>query len=131
METIVKTYLPYIMFFGTIAGLLLLSLIIYILIEQGRVQREIMRSFMDFLVAVESLVVKVSPLIEDHLSSIEKTKECPQCKKHIDEAYGDCPFCSHQFVKKYFISIIGPGDEKQLDMAAESSRPPSKWTFTR
>ncbi len=114
METIVKSYFPHIMFFGTIVGLFLLVLIMYILIEQGRIRREMLRSFMEFSEAVESLVVKVTPLVEDYLSSSEKTKECPQCRKRIDEAYGACPFCSHQFAKKYFVSIIGPGDEKML-----------------
>jgi len=107
------------MFFGTLFGVLLLIVIIYILMEQNKTLHELERIFVELSVAVESLIVKITPLLQDQLASFGKTKECPQCKKRIDEAYGACPFCSHQFVKKYFVSIIGPGDEKTLEAAAD------------
>jgi hypothetical protein len=119
VETIIKTYFTHVMFFGTLFGVLLLIVIIYLLTQQRKVQQELTRSFMIFSVAVESLIAKITPVVEDRITALEKTKECPQCKKRIDEAYGTCPFCSHQFSKKYFISVMGPGDEKGLDLAAE------------
>ena len=119
MDEIVKFYLPHVMFFGTLIIVALLVFITYLIIEQRKAFADFVKTFFEFSVAVESLIVKVTPVLQEQLASIEKTKECPQCKKRIDEAYGACPFCSHQFVKKYFVSIIGPGDEKMLETAAE------------
>jgi hypothetical protein len=119
VETIIKSYLPHIMFFGTLVGILLLIIITYLLMEQRKVLQDLVSTFVEFSVTVESLIVKITPLLQEQLTNFGKTKECPQCKKRIDEAYGACPFCSHQFVKKYFVSVIGPGDEKTLETAAE------------
>ncbi len=119
MDAIIKSYFPHIMFFGTLFGVSLLVVVIYLLTEQRKIQRELARSFTIFSVAVESLLTNVTPLVEERVTALEKTKECPECKKRIDEAYGACPFCSHQFVKKYFVSVIGPGGEKELDLAAD------------
>jgi hypothetical protein len=107
------------MFFGALVGVLLLIVITFLLVEQRRTLNNIVKTFDEFTVIVESLIVKITPLLQQQLTTLEKTKECPQCKKRIDEAYGACPFCSHQFVKKYFVSVIGPGDEKKLELAAE------------
>lgn len=119
VDAIVKFYLPHIIFFGALVGVFLLIAVTYLLVEQRRTLREIVKTFDEFSVVVESLIVKITPLLQQQLATFEKTKECPQCKKVIDEAYGACPFCSHQFVKKYFVSVIGPGDEKKLETAAE------------
>lgn len=119
MESIIKSYLPHIMFFGTLFGVILLIVITYLLTEQRKTLNDLLRTFGDFSVPVESLIVQITPLLQEQLAMLGKTKECPQCKKRIDEAYGACPFCSHQFVKKYFVSVIGPGDEKALETAAD------------
>lgn len=119
MDTIIKSYFTHIMFFGTLLGVLLLVVITYLFMEQKKALQDLMREFVEFSVAVESLIVKITPLIQERLTTLESTKECPQCKKSIDEAYGACPFCSHQFAKKYFVSVIGPGDEKTLELAAD------------
>ena len=119
MEEIVKSYLLYVVFFGVLLEVALLAAVIYLLAEQRRVQSDLSHSFSIFSVAVESLIAKITPLLEDRIAALEKTKECPQCKKRIDEAYGACPFCSYQFTKKYLVSVIGPADEKELDLAAE------------
>jgi RNA polymerase subunit RPABC4/transcription elongation factor Spt4 len=119
VDAIIKSYFPHIMFFGTLLVVLLLIVITYHLVEQKRRLSGIARDFVEFSVAVESLIAKIGPLVQERLATLENTKECPQCKKLIDEAYGSCPFCSHQFVKKYFVSVIGPGDEKTLEMAAD------------
>jgi RNA polymerase subunit RPABC4/transcription elongation factor Spt4 len=119
VDVIVKTYFPYVLFFGTAAGLLVLLVILSIMLEQRKKEREFLISFANFAVSVESLIMKFTPLLDAQMGALEKTKECPQCKKRIDEAYGACPFCSHEFAKKYFVSVIAPGDEKALDVAAK------------
>jgi hypothetical protein len=119
VDAIIKSYLPHIMFFGTLVVVLLLIVITYLLLEQRKTLADLVKTFVEFSVVIESLTVKITPLLQQQLATLEKTKECPQCKKRIDEAYGACPFCSHQFVKKYFVSVIGPGDEKMLETAAE------------
>ena len=107
------------MFFGTLVGMVLLAVITWLFLEQRKALVGIVKTLDEFTVNVESLIVKITPILQEQLTTLEKTKECPQCKKRIDEAYGACPFCSHQFVKKYFVSVIGPGDEKKLELAAE------------
>lgn len=119
MDAIIKSYFPHVMFFGTLLGVSLFVIVIYLLVQQRKVLHDLVKSFTIFSVAVESLIAKTTPLLEERIAALEKTKECPQCKKRIDEAYGACPFCSHQFIKKYFVSVIAPGDEKGLDLAAE------------
>lgn len=119
MDDIIKAYLPHIMFFGTLIGVLLLVVVTFVLMEQKKTLGDLEKTFVEFSASVESLIVKITPLLQEQLATLERTKECPQCKKRIDEAYGACPFCSHQFVKKYFVSVIGPGDDKALESAAE------------
>ena len=119
MDVIVKNYFPHVIFFGTIAGFLILVIILFILLERRRKEEDFLQSFFNYSIAVESLIIKMGPLLDAQMVALEKTKECPQCKKMIDEAYGACPFCSHEFAKKYFVSIMGPGDEQALDLAAK------------
>jgi hypothetical protein len=119
VDAIIKSYFPHIMFFGTLLVVLLLIVIAYLFVEQKKTLNDVVREFVEFSVSVESLIVKITPLLQEQLTTLEKTKECPQCKKRIDDAYGACPFCAHQFIKKYFVSIIGPGDDKTLELAAD------------
>jgi hypothetical protein len=119
VEAVIKEYLPHVMFFGVIAGFLLLVIILFIMLERRRRFEDFQKSFLDLSIAVESLVMKLSPLVDAEIRAQDRTKECPQCRKRIDDAYGVCPFCSHEFAKKYFVSIMGPADEKALDLAAQ------------
>jgi len=119
VKDIVALYLPTLSFFGFIVLIITSIVVMFVLVERRKREKELMRSFTEFSVAVESLILKFTPLLDAQLAAVERTKECPQCKKQIDEAYGACPFCSHQFSKKYFVYVIGPGDERALDAAAK------------
>jgi hypothetical protein len=112
-------WLSSILIFGGIAGLIALLTIPFYLSEIRKRQRELTAILHDLSLWTESLITKVMPVIEAALGAMENTKECPGCKKMIDRAYGICPFCSHQFTKHYFLHIIGPGNEGDLDIAAK------------
>lgn len=105
--------------FGVIVGLIVLVSILFLLISIKRLLRELLFSVEELSVRAESIFIKASPLLDAGVDALGKTKECPECKKLIDGAYGECPFCGHEFKKKYFVNIIGPADEVALNNAAK------------
>lgn len=119
MSEFISLNKEYILVFGAILGCIFLLIITMYLSEIRKGQRRIFKAVDELLIGIEGLITKLSPLLDAGLEAIEKTKECPECKKTIDEAYGLCPFCSHEFAKRYFLHIIGPGDEGALDTAAK------------
>ena len=112
-------WFPYVLVFGTTLGLIVIITIPFILSDIKKRQRNILAIIHDLMKTVDDVLDKVSPIINNALRGVERTKECPNCRKSIDEAYGECPFCSHEFTRQFFLNIIGPGDEATLDMAAE------------
>ncbi len=121
MEVIFKTYswFPLIFVFGTIVSIIALILIPFLLMSIKRRQKELISSIEELIVSAESIIIKASPLLDAGAEALQNSKECPDCKKLIDGAYGDCPFCNHKFSKKYYVNIIGPGDEVTLNKAAQ------------
>jgi len=121
LEVITKVYpwFPFVFVFGTIVSIIALILIPFLLFNIKRRQKELISSIEELLTNVESIFIKAMPLLDAGTVALSNSKECPDCKKLIDGAYGVCPFCSHEFSKKYYINIIGPGDEVTLNNAAQ------------
>jgi recombinational DNA repair protein RecR len=101
----------------------------FLLFRVGRHLREIHAVMDEMAFQIERLVTKSSPIFDSAIQALENTKKCPQCSKMVDQAYGACPFCSHKFSQKYFLSIIGPGDEAALDAAAKKLASAFKMDF--
>jgi len=115
-------------FMGLVAFFLFVP-VPFLLFRAGRRQREILALMDDIAFQVEQLITKSAPIFDSAKEALENTKECPQCSKMIDRAYGACPFCSYKFSQKYFLSIIGPGDEAALDTAAKKLASAFKMDF--
>ncbi|MBN1882876.1 MAG: hypothetical protein JW885_11930 [Deltaproteobacteria bacterium] len=115
-------------FIGILAFVLFVP-IPFLLLRAGRRQREILTVMDELAFQIEQLVTRSTPIFDSAIHAMENTKECPQCSKMIDQAYGACPFCSYKFSQKYFLSIIGPGDEAALDAAAQKLASAFKMDF--
>ena len=112
-----------------IAAFLLFVPVPVLLFRSNRRQREMFAVMDEMAFQIEQLLTKSTPIFDSAIQALESTKECPQCSKRIDQAYGACPFCSYKFSQKYFLSIIGPGDETALDTAAKKLASAFKMDF--
>lgn len=112
-------WLPFLLLFGAILSVIAVISIPFLLISIKGLLKELNRSIEELATRTESIFIKASPLLDAGADALSKTKECPDCKKLIDGAYGACPFCGHEFSKKYFVNIIGPADEVVLNNAAK------------
>jgi RNA polymerase subunit RPABC4/transcription elongation factor Spt4 len=112
-------WLPYLFLFVAILGLIAVISIPFLLVSIKRQLNELNRSLEELAARTESIFIKASPILDAGVDALSKTKECPDCKKLIDGAYGACPFCGHEFSKKYFVNIIGPADELALNNTAK------------
>jgi len=112
-----------------VAAFLLFVPVPLLLFRSNRRQREILAVMDEMAFQIEQLLTKSTPIFDSAIQALENTKECPQCSKMIDQAYGACPFCSYKFSQKYFLSIIGPGDEATLDTAAKKLASAFKMDF--
>lgn|GEM_PF-2030582 len=112
-------WFPIVFVFGVIVGIIALVSIPFVLISIKRLLKELIYSVEELSVRTESIFIKASPLLDAGVDALGKTKECPECRKLIDSAYGECPFCGHEFKKKYFVNIIGPADEVALNNSAK------------
>jgi len=112
-----------------LAAFLLLVPVPFLLFRAVRRQKELIAIMDDIAFHLEQLITRSTPIFDSAVQALENTKECPQCSKMIDNAYGACPFCSYKFSQKYFLSIIGPGDEAALDTAAKKLATAFKMDF--
>ena len=112
-------WFSYVAVFGALVALVILFSLPFFLLEALRRQRDLIHGIYELIEKHENFISKITPLIDAESAAFERTKDCPECNKKIDEAYGRCPFCGHEFSKKYFLSIIGPGEEGRLDDAAK------------
>lgn len=123
---------PMFYYLAILMGLLVFLLFVpvpILLFRAGRRQREILAVIDEMGFQIEQLITRSTPILDSAIQALENTKECPQCSKMIDQAYGSCPFCSYKFSRKYFLSIIGPGDEAALDAAAKKLASAFKMDF--